>query len=378
MFFKDIIGQGEVKKRLVSSVVANRISHAQLFYGPSGCGALGLAIAYAQFIHCTLRKETEPCGECPSCQKYAKLVHPDLNFVFPIKNAKETPVSDSFIKKWREAILEDSYVTLNAWSEFIDAENKQLIIPEKESAEILRKLSFTTFEGEYKILIIWLPEKMNHFAANKLLKILEEPPAKTLFLLVTENQDLLLRTIVSRTQLIQIHKISDTDLRDALIQRYAIAQADADKIAFQSDGNYAEAKQLTGKNENADFNLVVFQKLMRSSLRFNPAQVLSVVDELAQAGREKQKQFLAYSLDLIRECLLMNYAHPSLVRLSGEELVFVSKFAAFIHASNGQQIMEEFNVAIQHIERNGSAKIIFLDMAFNINGLINIPKPALV
>ena len=158
MFFKDIIGQAEVKKRLVSSVVANRISHAQLFYGPSGCGALGLAIAYAQFIHCTLRKETEPCGECPSCQKYAKLVHPDLNFVFPIKNAKETPVSDSFIKKWREAILEDSYVTLNAWSEFIDAENKQLIIPEKESAEILRKLSFTTFEGEYKILIIWLPE----------------------------------------------------------------------------------------------------------------------------------------------------------------------------------------------------------------------------
>ena len=377
MLFRDIIGQSEIKQRLTTSVASNRISHAQLVFGPEGCGALPVAVAYARYIHCTKRNETDSCGECPSCQKYNKLVHPDLHFAFPIKSLKETPVSDSFIAEWREAFLENPYLSIDEWTEKIEAENKQLIIPEKESGEILRKLNLTTFEAEYKIMIIWMPEKMNLTSANKLLKILEEPPAKTLFLLVTENEDQLLRTIVSRTQLIRMRKISDAELRDALITRHELDSADAEKIAFQADGNYSFARTLLQRTEQAVYNLATFQKLMRSSLKFEPAKVLSVVDDLASIGRERQKQFFSYSLDLIRECFLLGYADQSLVRMAGEELEFITKFSKFIHAGNGERIIEEFNLAMKHIERNGSPKIILLDLAFKLNELINIPKPVL-
>ena len=375
MFFSDIIGQPEVKQRLLQSVSSNRVSHAQLIFGHEGGGALPLAVAYAQFIHCTNKKENDSCGECPSCQKYAKLVHPDLHFVFPIKNSKETPVSDFFIKEFRVMFLDNPYFTMDEWSEKIEAENKQLIIPEKESGDILKKLSLTTFEGEFKIMLVWMAEKMNITAANKLLKILEEPPDKTLFLLVTESEDQLLRTIVSRTQLIRVHAITDADLTNALMQRHQLSQADAEKIAFQSDGNYAHARQLLERSEQAEFNLTTFQKLMRSCLKFDAAKVLNIVDDLAAIGRERQKHFLGYSLDLVRESLLINYADPKLVRMAGEELAFITKFAPFIHAANGESFMEELNLAIRHIERNGSPKIIFLDLAFKINELINIPKP---
>jgi DNA polymerase-3 subunit delta' len=377
MFFKEIIGQPEIKQRLLQSVSTNRVSHAQLIFGHEGGGALPLAVAYAQFIHCTNKSKTDSCGECPSCQKYAKLVHPDLHFVFPIKNSKETPVSDSFIAEFREAFLENPYMDLDEWSGKIEAENKQLIIPEKESGEILRKLSFTTFEGEFKIMIIWMAEKMNITAANKLLKILEEPPDKTLFLLVTEKEDQLLRTIVSRTQLLRVHAISDDDLRDALMQRHQLSQADAEKIAFQSGGSYATARQLIDRSEQAAYNLATFQKLMRSCLKFDAAKVLAIVDDLASIGRERQKHFLSYSLDLVRESLLINYADPKLVRMAGEELAFITKFAPFIHAANGEKFIEELSLAIKHIERNGSPKIIFLDLGFKINELINVPKPVM-
>jgi DNA polymerase-3 subunit delta' len=377
MFFREIIGQSEIKQRLTASVASNRISHAQLIFGPEGCGSLPLAVAYARYIHCTNRSADDSCGECPSCAKYNKLVHPDLHFAFPIKSMKETPVSDSFIAEWRDAFLDNPYLSIDEWTEKIEAENKQLIIPEKESGEILRKLNLTTFEAEYKIMIIWMPEKMNLTSANKLLKILEEPPEKTLFLLVTESEDQLLRTIVSRTQLIRMRKISDEELRDALMKRHELPQADAEKIAFQADGNYAFARSLLERTEQAVYNLATFQKLMRASLKFDPAKVLAVVDDLASIGRERQKQFFSYSLDLVRECFLLGYADQSLVRMAGEELDFISKFSKFIHSANGERLIEELNLAMKHIERNGAPKIILLDLAFKINELINIPRPVL-
>ncbi len=377
MLFRNIIGQSEIKHRLISSVASNRISHAQLIFGPEGCGSLPIAVAYARFIHCTNRGENDSCDECPSCQKYNKLVHPDLHFAFPIKSMKDTPVSDSFIAEWRDAFLDNPYLSIDEWTEKIEADNKQLIIPEKESGEILRKLNLTTFEAEYKIMIIWMPEKMNLTSANKLLKILEEPPAKTLFLLVTESEDQLLRTIVSRTQLVRMRKISDEELRDALVSRHELAVADAEKIAFQADGNYAFARSLLSRTEQAAYNLATFQKLMRSSLKFDPAKVLSVVDDLAGIGRERQKQFFSYSLDLVRECFLLGYADQSMVRMAGEELEFITKFSKFIHAANGEKLIEEFNLAMKHIERNGSPKIILLDLAFKINELINVPRPVM-
>jgi DNA polymerase-3 subunit delta' len=377
MFFRDIIGQSEIKQRLTASVSSNRISHAQLIFGPEGCGSLPVAVAYARYIHCTNKSADDSCGECPSCTKYNKLVHPDLHFAFPIKSMKETPVSDSFIAEWRDAFLDNPYLSIDEWTEKIEADNKQLIIPEKESGEILRKLNLTTFEAEYKIMIIWMPEKMNLTSANKLLKILEEPPEKTLFLLVTENEDQLLRTIVSRTQLVRMRKIADEELRDAMIKRHELSQSDAEKIAFQADGNYSFARSLLERSEQAAYNLATFQKLMRSSLKFDPAKVLAVVDDLAGIGRERQKQFFSYSLDLVRECFLLGYADQSLVRMAGEELEFITKFSKFIHSANGERIIEELNLAMKHIERNGAPKIILLDLAFKLNELINIPRPVL-
>lgn len=378
MFFRDIIGQSEIKERLQHTVAGNRISHAQLFFGQEGFGALPVALAYAQYIHCTNRSETDSCGECPSCQKHSKLVHPDLHFVFPVAISKDVRVSTHVIAEWRTALLENPYITLDEWFNKLDADNKQPVIGTDESGEILRKLSLTTFEGEYKIMIIWLAEKMNQTAANKLLKILEEPPDKTLFLVVTENEDQLLRTIVSRTQLVKVRSIADADLREALVQRHELSMADAEKITFQADGSYSAARKIMERNEQAIFNLATFQKWMRASLKFDAAKVLDAVDELAAVGRERQKNFISYALTLVRESLIFNYADKSLVRMSGEELAFISKFAPFIHAANGEKFIEELDKASLHVERNGSPKMIFLDLSFKANELLNIPKPQAV
>jgi DNA polymerase-3 subunit delta' len=373
MFFSNCIGQHEIKQRLLQTVAGNRVSHAQLFFGPPGSGTLALAVAYARYVHCTKRKPDDACGECPSCVKYDKLVHPDMHFAYPVALSKDVRVSTHVIAEWRQAFLENPYLTLDEWFSKLEAVNKQAVIGTEESGEILRKLTLTTFEGEYKIMLIWLAEKMNAQAANKLLKILEEPPDKTLFLLVTENEDQLLRTIVSRTQLVKLRRIADEGLREALVRRHDLQPADAEKIAYQADGNYAMARQLIDRDENAAFYLSTFQKWMRASLKFDVQKVTAVVDELAGIGRERQKQFLGYSLDLIRDSLLINYGDSSLVRLTGDELGFVQKFAPFIHHRNGEQFMNELNTAVLHIERNGSPKIIFMDLSFTMNELLNMP-----
>jgi DNA polymerase-3 subunit delta' len=375
MFFRDVIGQQPIKERLINSVRDNRISHAQLFFGPDGCGTLPMAFAYARYVHCTNRGESDSCGACPSCQKYDKLVHPDLHLVYPIALSKDLRVSANVIKEFREAFLEDSYLTLDSWFGKIEAENKQPVIGTEESGEILKKLSLTTFEGEYKIMIIWMAEKMNLTAANKLLKILEEPPDKTLFLLVTEAEDQLLRTIVSRTQLVKLSRLNDDDIHGALKVRFSLSDDDAARITFQADGSFSAASRLVTTDEQAVFNLQVFQKWMRACLKFNMSGVMEAVDEFAAAGRERQKQFLAYSLEMIRESLLVNYADQSLVRIAGDEKNFVTKFSPFVHAANAYRFMNEINLALQHIERNGSAKIVFMDLSFKANELLNVPNP---
>jgi DNA polymerase-3 subunit delta' len=375
MFFRDIIGQHAIKERLINSVRDNRISHAQLFFGPDGCGTLPMAFAYARYVHCTNRGENDSCGTCPSCQKHDKLVHPDLHLVYPIALSKDLRVSTTVIKEFREAFLENPYLTLNDWFNKIEADNKQPVIATEESAEILKKLSLTTFEAEYKIMIIWMAEKMNPTAANKLLKILEEPPDKTLFLLVTEAEDQLLRTIVSRTQLVKLSRLNDDDLTAALKVRFSLSEEDAARITFQADGSFAAASQLITKDEQAIFNLQVFQKWMRACLKFNMSGVMESVDDFATAGRERQKQFLSYALEMVRESLLVNYADQSLIRIAGDEKNFVTKFAPFVHAANAYRFMNELNLALQHIERNGSAKIVFMDLSFKANELLNVPNP---
>jgi len=375
MLFKEIIGQQAIKERLVRSVKEGRISHAQLFLGPQGSGNLALSLAYAQYISCGNKQEDDSCGQCLSCVKYNKLVHPDLHFVYPVALSKDVRISTDVAVKWRETFLDNPYVTLFNWFETLDAENKQAVIGVEESAEILRKLSLTTYEAEYKIMIIWQAEKMNPAAANKLLKILEEPPERTLFLLVCETEDQLLRTIVSRTQLIKITKINEFDLINALKERHNLAEDAAESTAHLADGNYAEALSLINENENAGQNLASFQKLMRASIKFDPKAVMVWIDEISVAGRERQKNFLNYSLHIMRESLILNYADASLVKLGGDEQGFVTKFSPFIHANNVERFIDELNKAHHHMERNANAKILFMDLAFKFNELLNLPKP---
>jgi DNA polymerase-3 subunit delta' len=377
MLFKEIVGQQAIKERLMRSVMEGRISHAQLFLGPEGSGSLAMAVAYAQYISCKNKQEDDSCGTCSSCIKYNKLVHPDLHFVYPIALSKDVRTSTNVASEWRVALLENPYITLFNWFEQLSAENKQAVIGVEESGEILSKLSLTTYESEYKIMIIWLAEKMNPAAANKLLKILEEPPDKTLFLLVCESEDQLLRTIVSRTQLIKINKINDADLTQALVDRYGLSLEAAESTAHLADGSFAEALSLISVNENAGQNLASFQKLMRASLKFDPKAVMSWIDEISAAGRERQKNFLNYALHIMRESMIFNYADASLVKLGADEQEFVKKFSPFIHAANIERFIDELNKAHFHMERNANAKILFMDLAFKFNELLNVPKPVL-
>ena len=377
MLFNEIIGQQAVKERLIRSVKEGRISHAQLFLGPEGSGNLALSLAYAQYISCTNKQEIDSCGTCSSCIKYNKLIHPDLHFVYPVALSKDVRTSTNVLPQWREAFLDNPYITLFNWFEQLDAENKQAVIGVEESGEILRKLSLTTYEAEYKIMIIWQADKMNHASANKLLKILEEPPDKTLFLLVCESEDQLLRTIVSRTQLIKISKINEKELAEALVSLKGLSTEEAQATAQLADGNYAEALLLLSENENASQNLASFQKLMRASIKFNPKAVIDWIDEVNAGGRERQKNFLNYALHIIRESLIINYGDAQLSKLSMEEQDFVKKFAPFIHANNIERFSEELNKAYYHMERNASPKILFMDLAFKFNELLNIPKQEL-
>ena len=265
MKFLNVIGHHELKKQLNQTVKENRVSHAQLFAGNEGTGGLPLALAYAQYISCENRSEEDSCGICRSCLKYEKLIHPDLHFVFPVVNTGSSgkSVSDDFIGEWRVAILENPYLNLNQWIEVIAAENKQGGIFEKESGEIIRKLNLKTYESDYKIMIIWMPEKMHHVASNKLLKMIEEPPQKTLFLLVSENPGQLLATILSRCQYVKVPPINKQDICEALSKHFN-DNSKIDEIARVANGNYGKALELLNSDDEDEIYFNYFVSLMRN------------------------------------------------------------------------------------------------------------------
>jgi DNA polymerase III subunit delta' len=371
MKFKEVIGQEALKKQLIQTINENRVSHAQLFAGPEGCGNLALALAYAQYICCENKTNDDSCGTCKSCQKYSKLIHPDLHFVFPVVNTKSIAkaTSDDYLNEWRKALLENPYISLTQWIDTIASENKQGGIFEKESGEIIRKLSMKTYESDFKVMIIWMPEKMHTVAANKLLKMIEEPPAKTLFLLVSENPGQLLNTILSRTQFVKIPPVELTDMLNALSQKIP-DKSRLLEIVRVAGGNYLKAQELVN-SENED--LVFFEyfvKLMRTCFKRDVSELIKLSDELAGLGREKQKKFLTISLRLIRENFTMTASHNSIVYLNDKEFEFSEKFHQFINLNNIYKINEELNRAISHIEANGNSKIIFLDMSLKMIKLI--------
>jgi len=372
MLFKEVIGQNAIKKRLIQSVKEERVSHAQLFAGPGGSGNLALAIAYAQYVSCTNRLESDSCGECHSCRKYNKLIHPDLHFVFPvIKTPKfKEPISDNFIDDWRMMMGKNPYFSVNQWFDQIGVENMQGLIYSHQSEEIIRKLNLKSYESEYKVMIIWLPEKMHVSCANKLLKMIEEPPVKTLFVLVTENEEDIISTIRSRCQLINIPPIDAVSMTQALQQLPEAEGCDISNIVHLARGNFGKAIELLVADEQALYNLERFKELMRATYGRKFMDLFKWADQLAGIGREKQKSMLNYFLVFLRENFVYNLKNRDLIYLNEPEEEFSKRFSPFINERNIQELSEVFETAFAHISSNGNPKIIFTDVAFKITKLI--------
>jgi DNA polymerase-3 subunit delta' len=290
MQFKDIIGHDSVKSRFIQTVKENRVSHAQMLIGPAGVGKLPLAIAFAQYVSCLDKKENDSCGLCSSCRKYQKLVHPDLHFVFPVVKGKgfTNPVSDNFIESWRNQIESDQYFNLGDWYNSIGVDNSQGMIYSGESNEIIRKLNLKTYESDYKIMIIWLPEKMHTACANKLLKMIEEPPVKTLFFMVSEEPDKILQTILSRTQMVKVSKIDNEAMGKALHAEFSLNEKEHANVVRLAEGSYRKARILIENSEENAFNFENFVTIMRHCYARKVLDIMEWAEEIAGIGREKQ------------------------------------------------------------------------------------------
>lgn len=372
MFFRQVIGQENIKQSLLQSVKDGRVSHAQLFAGPDGSGNLPLALAYAQYVSCLNKQENDSCGECSSCKKYQKLIHPDLHFVFPvIKTPKfKDPVSDNFLEEWRKIVSRNAYFDLDQWFSFIGAENAQGLIYSHESEEIIRKLNLKSYESEFKVMVIWMPEKMHIACSNKLLKMIEEPPNKTLFLLVTENEEDIITTIRSRCQLVKFPPIDGESMKNALLDTEGTADLNLDNIVHLSRGNYRKALELLQPDDVSAFNLESFKELMRYSYGRKFLDLFSWSESMSNIGREKQKNFLLYGMKLLRENFVSNLKNNKLVFMDNEEAEFAKRFAPFINERNIIQLSELFEEAFTHISMNGNPRIIFSDVAFKTTKLI--------
>ena len=385
MLFKDIIGQEATKRQLRQSVREGRIPHAQLLTGISGIGKLQLALAYAQYLNCPNRTEEDSCGVCPTCLQFERLQHPDLHFVFPIVGSDET--CDAFLEPWRTILLDKHYFDLEDWHNAIGMETKQSMIYEKESGEIIRKLSLKPYGNGYKVMIIWQPEKMNITTANKLLKLLEEPPEKTVFLLVSEHPEMLLATIRSRVQTIRVPRLETETITQALVDE-GIEWTKAYDIARIANGSYLAARKKADESEENQQELRDFIALFRDAYTVgvlkDPQKKYESLKRLRQwsldmsdskVGRERQKHFLQYAQQQVRENYIRNVGEAELNYQMEAERDFSVKFAPFIHDGNVEAIMRQLDLAERQIEQNGNAKMIFFDLCLQMIVLIKKPKP---
>lgn len=373
MFFRQVIGQEKIKKSLLQAVNEGRISHAQLFAGPDGSGNLPVALAYAQYVSCLNKQGADSCGECSSCKKYQKLIHPDLHFVFPVvKTSKfKEPVSDNFLGEWRTLIAEkNAYFNLDQWFSSIGSENAQGLIYSHESDEIIRKLNLKSFESEFKVMIIWMPEKMHVSCSNKLLKMIEEPPSKTLFLLVTENEENIITTIRSRCQLVKFPPIDEVSMKKALSEIPEVADANIHNLVHLAKGNYRKALDLLQPDETSIFNLESFKELMRYSYGRKFLDLFSWSEKMSRIGREKQKNFLLYGMNFLRENFVSNMKNNQLIFMDDEQTDFSKRFSPFINERNIIALNKLFEEAFTHIGMNGNSRIVFTDIAFKVTKLI--------
>lgn len=369
MQFKDVVGQDSIKKMLIQEVNEDRLSHAQMFLGKAGFGGLPLATAFVQYLFCTDKQATDSCGVCPSCSKISKLQHPDVHFSYPsVLSIAKT--SDPLMAQWREKMTDNPYFNLNNWSKTIDEKGRKPTIGTEESANILKKLSLKSFEGGYKVMIVWMSEEMNISCSNKLLKIIEEPPARTLFILICEDQEKILPTILSRTQLTRIPRLEEDTIIDYLSRKGLATKESATSIAFRAEGSLIEAFDLAGDHEQKDENRDFFIHMMRVCYKKNVLDMMEWAEKFASEGRERQKNFLKYCLYMVRQSMMKNYTDDTLTRTSEEESGFLAKFAQFITGNNAMDFMKLFNDSHYHVDRNVNSKILFTNLSFQVMRLI--------
>jgi len=384
MLFSEILGQEHIKRHLVKSADQGRIPHAQIFVGPEGCGTLPMAIAYAQYILCGNLNGENNSGNTSCNIKFRNLSHPDLHFVYPVTNTDDVKgdnvISANFLSEWRSFISENPYAGLFDWYKHLEIPKKQGIISVREATEISKTLSLKAYEGGYKIMIIWMADKMNTAAANKLLKLLEEPPEKTIFILIVENTTALLQTILSRCQVVDFLAIPEQIVAEALIKQKGVDSILAKKIAHQSEGNYNKALHLLNKdNDDAVFEewFVIWVRAAFKA-RGNASAISDLIlwgATIAKEGREVQKNFLHFCMQYFRQALLLNYTANELVYLEPTFDSFkLEKFAPFIHGANITGIYKEIEEAIYHIERNGNSNIILTDLSIKLTRLLHVKE----
>lgn len=377
MRFSDVIGHNEIKERLRRAVDQGRVSHAQLFTGECGGGALPMALAYAQYINCTNRHDGDSCGECPSCRKMEELAHPDMHFVFPVnkqgKKSGEKVMSGDFLPLWREQIRSTGgYFDESMWNDRLDlGKTLKPLISVHDAGEIIRTLSFKSFEGEYKIVLVWLPELMNVEAANTLLKILEEPWEKTLFLMVSRQPQRLLSTIISRTQEVAVPRIDSGELAEELVRESGLERERADQLARLACGDLIEARRLvSGGDQLAAASFDMFCSLMRLSYSNKHLELLDWAEGFAALTRDRQIAFFGDALRLLRESYMLNAGMSEISYLWAEEASFCSKFAPFVGNHNIEALVAEIETARGQIVQNGNALIVATHFALAISKLI--------
>lgn len=378
MRFSEILGQNHLKHHLTASADAGRVPHAQLFVGPEGCGALAVAVAYARYLLCGHRGgENQGDGACDI--KCRQLTHPDLHFAFPVaksESAKRHPVSDHYLSQWREFVREQPYGNLFDWYRAIGIDNKQGQIGVDEAQDMVKKLSLKAYEGGYKVMIVWMVERLNASAANKLLKLIEEPPQKTVLLLVAEDESQLLQTLRSRCQVLHFPPLPESVIADGLVEKGA-ARDEALRIAQEANGNFNRALDLMLQDSEDLVFEQWFVQWTRTAFkaRGNKASVHELIlwsDEVAKTGRETQKKFLAYCLTVIRQALLLNYGAEPLVYLKMRQPDFrLERFAPFIHENNILPMSTELEKALYHVSRNGNSRMIFTDLSIKLTRLLH-------
>ena len=365
MRFGDIHGLEETKKHLIGSAQRNHVAHAQLFSGVEGSALLPMALAFATYLNCENPTDTDSCGECSSCSKSMKYVHPDMHFVFPVSSTEKITgkdvVSKSYFPAWRSFLNENPYGNSVDWAIAFGGENKQLNISRQESREMVDALSLKAFEGKFKIMIIWMPERMHPSAANSILKILEEPSGNTVFLLVSPDKEQLLRTIRSRTQLIRIPPFNNTELTHILVEEYSIEYTKAKQLAHLADGSLRTALKI---HEEADINLhTMFIDWMRNCFAHNFIALSNDAEKFAALSKSAQKTLLLYGLEILRESLVAGQEEDKLLRMTGEEMVFVKKFSKTLNTNLIDRLAGQLSESHYHLERNANAKIVFMNLS---------------